>query len=392
MHEFEKALMNDPFLADALEGFSASDAALAAEHLAAIERSLTNDQQKAKVVYLSVQKTAWWKVAAIILVVISAGALTYSVLNSSSSGKKQEQIAASTSKTITPEKDSIGPVEKPLAKTEVLPNRQLLRDQNKTSPIIRPDANEPLAYQKQKQVNEAGNKLADKIEGNAPLMASSAPAPTMQNNEVASAQQMKLPNTIAQNEFKGKVVDKSGEPVPFANIKANNSSIGTLSDGNGNFSLKAPDSSLEVKINSPGYVSTLTKIKSNKPDNKITLKQDELSLSEIVVTGLAKKKKSTLASVNVDSSIAAEPVGGWKSFKQYLNQQLDSLKATEVDQDFNEDIVLEFSIDKKGQPTNIKAPAEIDKLMAEKAIQILSNGPRWKNKKRDKKVKVIISF
>ncbi len=57
MHDFEKALMNDPFLADALDGFAASDAATAQKHLAAIEASLLNDRQKAKVVPIAAQKT-----------------------------------------------------------------------------------------------------------------------------------------------------------------------------------------------------------------------------------------------------------------------------------------------------------------------------------------------
>ncbi|MEJ7681369.1 MAG: hypothetical protein WKG06_26665 [Segetibacter sp.] len=40
MHDFEKALMNDPFLAEALEGFSSSDVAVAEKHLSEIESEL----------------------------------------------------------------------------------------------------------------------------------------------------------------------------------------------------------------------------------------------------------------------------------------------------------------------------------------------------------------
>lgn len=374
-----------------MEGFSASNTSLAEEHLAAIEKALTNNQQEAKVVPLAVQKTVWWKVAAIIIVIISAGALTYSVLNNNSSyNKNKESIAASAPAAVTTKKDSIRPADGSLAQVDALPERQMLPNRNSGSPIIRQEKNEHIANER--EVNEVANETAHKMEENGRLTASSAPAPALQNNDISSSLRMKLSGTNTQNEFKGQVVDKKGEPLPFANIRANNSDKSTVSDVNGNFSLKSADSILEIKINSPGYESAVTKIKSNKPDNKIALKEDELSLSEVVVTNLAKKKKNVVASVKVDSSIAAEPVGGWKSFNQYLNQQLDSLQAAETGQDFDEDIALEFSIDKKGQPTDIKAPAEIDKMMAEKAIQILSNGPRWKNKKKDKKVKVIIAF
>lgn len=391
MHEFEKTLMNDSFLADAIEGFSASDMSMAAEHLVVIERSITANQQKAKVVPLPLQQTAWWKVAAIILVIISAGAITYSVLNNNSSFNKNNQpIAIAAPQPAVIEKDSIRPADKPVVRMYLSPEKHVLSYKNNKFSIIHPDTYVRIANQN--KAIDAGNERADKIEKEEPAIALLAPATAATNSDIASPRQMKLQRSSAQNEFKGKVVEKSGEPLPFANIKANNSSIGTVADSNGNFSLKAPDRVLEININSPGYASAKAKIKSNKPVNRIVVRDEELTLAEVVVASKQKKKKNVMAFVQVDSSTAAEPIGGWKSFKQYLNRQLDSLKETGINQGFDEDIVLEFSLDKKGKPTNIKAPAEIDKIMAEKAIQILSNGPSWKNKKKDKKVKVIIAF
>lgn len=386
MHEFEKALMNDPFLADALEGFSASDTSLAEEHLASIERSLTAEKQEAKVVPLPVQKTAWWKVAAIILVIVSAGAITYAVINNQGTSNNKNEITATAPKAITPQKDSVGPVEKPLAQLEVMPQKKL--QQKNTSPLIRTDAIHPSELRKLSI--EEPNVRYDTSKENASLMAAAASAPAIANDAVVSQKRLMLTNATAQNEFKGKVVDKTGEPLPYADIKAADNRLATIVDAKGNFTLKAPDSVLQVNVNSPGYASAETKIKSNDAENKITLKESEMSLADIVVTGMGKKKKNYPATVQIDSSIAAEPVGGWTNFKQYIHQQLDSLKAN--DNDFNEDIALEFSIDKQGHPVDIKAPAEIDKMMAEKAIKILSNGPRWRNTKKDKKVKVIIAF
>lgn len=386
MHEFEKALMNDPFLADALEGFSASDPSLAEEHIASIERSLTGEKQEAKVVSLPVQKTTWWKVAAIILVIVSAGAITYAVINNQSTPNYKNEITATAPKAVTPEKDSIRPVEKPLAKLEVLPPNK--SQPKNTLPITRTDAFDRSTTAKL-SVEESDVRY-DTTKENASLMASTTSAPSTANEPLVSPKRTMLTNAIRQNEFKGQVVDKTGEPLPYSEIKAADSRVGTVADAKGNFSLKAPDSVLRVNVNSPGYASAETKIRSNKAENKIFLKEQELSLADVVVTNLAKKKKNAGANIKIDSSAAAEPLGGWKNFNQYLNQQLDSLKAN--DDDFNENIALEFSIDKQGHPTNIKAPGEIDKMMAEKAIKILANGPRWKNSKKDKKVKVIIAF
>src|SRR5205085_4158645 len=70
MHDFEKALMNDPFLADALEGYSSGDQQLSERHLGVIEKELVQNKQEAKVVYLSGTKKEWWKAAAILIIKI----------------------------------------------------------------------------------------------------------------------------------------------------------------------------------------------------------------------------------------------------------------------------------------------------------------------------------
>jgi len=203
---------------------------------------------------------------------------------------------------------------------------------------------------------------------------------------------MKLQRSAGQNEFKGKVVDNSGQPLGLVNITSNVTDVKTISDANGNFTLKAPDTVIDVKAHSPGYAAAKVKINSNQPETKIVLKEDELSLAEVVVTTLANKKKNASLTIQIDSSTSAIPVGGWKNFQQYLSKKQDFIKGIESFQNLNEEVVLEFLVDKYGQPVNIKVPEEMDKTMAEKTIEIISNGPRWKNKKKDKKVKVIIGF
>jgi hypothetical protein len=220
----------------------------------------------------------------------------------------------------------------------------------------------------------------------------SAPVQPQQQVDLTSATARKMSSALVPHEFTGKVVDTAGQPLPFANIKANNSSVATVSDDRGNFRLKAADSVLEVDINSPGYSATTAKIKSNTPGNKITLRESEMSLSEVVVSTLQNKNKSAGPTIRVDSSNAAAPIGGLKNFQEYMGKQHDFIKGIESLRYTHDNIILEFYLDKQGRPTNIIVPAEMDKTTAEKTIEILSNGPAWKNKKKDKKVKVIIEF
>src|SRR3954447_6288889 len=80
MHDFEKALMDDPFLADAVDGYIASDPALAQKHLSDIETELRSEKEESPVVAFPRQKGLWLKVAAAVGVIATAGVLTYSLL------------------------------------------------------------------------------------------------------------------------------------------------------------------------------------------------------------------------------------------------------------------------------------------------------------------------
>jgi hypothetical protein len=80
MHAFEKAMMSDPFLADALEGFQTSDATLADKHLSEINHKVSSKKDEAKVVGMS-SSAKWIRVAAMFIVLVGAGLITYYILN-----------------------------------------------------------------------------------------------------------------------------------------------------------------------------------------------------------------------------------------------------------------------------------------------------------------------
>src|SRR5215218_1692118 len=80
MHDFEKALMDDPFLADAVEGYKSADNLLSQKHLVEIQTELIAGNEDAKLVLLPRQKTGWWKVAAVVVALAIGGVLTYSLV------------------------------------------------------------------------------------------------------------------------------------------------------------------------------------------------------------------------------------------------------------------------------------------------------------------------
>src|ERR687889_370585 len=71
MHAMEKAALRDPFLADAIEGYSeASSLTEAHEHLKEITTALQSRTEQAKVVTMPARGFGWWRVAALVIVII----------------------------------------------------------------------------------------------------------------------------------------------------------------------------------------------------------------------------------------------------------------------------------------------------------------------------------
>lgn len=85
--------------------------------------------------------------------------------------------------------------------------------------------------------------------------------------------------------LKGKVKDVSGNPLAGANIIINNSSVGTITDIDGNFEILInPENHKELVVKFIGYISDTIPIKSLK-NLEIVLKEDKLSLPDVNVSG-----------------------------------------------------------------------------------------------------------
>ena len=82
MHDLERAALEDPFLADALEGYSEADIQQAQQHLAQIETAIRQQKQESKVVALPpLKKYRNWQVAASIILLVAIVSVTYFIFN-----------------------------------------------------------------------------------------------------------------------------------------------------------------------------------------------------------------------------------------------------------------------------------------------------------------------
>ena len=94
----------------------------------------------------------------------------------------------------------------------------------------------------------------------------------------------------AQQTVTGTIVDQTGETVIGATVMEKGTSNGTVSDFDGNFSLKVqPGSTLVIS-----YVGFLTQELPAQDGMKVTMHDDALSIEEVVVTGYTTQRKADL--------------------------------------------------------------------------------------------------
>jgi len=118
----------------------------------------------------------------------------------------------------------------------------------------------------------------------------------IQGNYIIIAEKKPVVAQTLKN-IKGKVTDESGEPLIGVNISVDGSSTGTITDFDGNFTIKAAEKSI-LKVSYIGYAAQIIPV-SKKDFYPVVMKQDTEVLDEVVVTALGIKRAEKALSYNV---------------------------------------------------------------------------------------------
>jgi TonB family protein len=174
----------------------------------------------------------------------------------------------------------------------------------------------------------------------------------------------------AKNQLiKGQVTDaETGENLPGVSVYLKNAKTGVNTDLDGNFSIKA----------TIGDVLVITLIGMDKKEVEITdetLQKIELStdirqLSEVVITGYGRSEKK------VESYQNAQPRTGMKAFKQYLKEQLQ-YPASAMENETEGKVKLKLSISAAGRIVNIEVVNSVSESCDTEAIRLIRFGPSW---------------
>lgn len=99
-------------------------------------------------------------------------------------------------------------------------------------------------------------------------------------------------NVLQQDKrnVRGVILDETGVPIPGANIVVEGTTIGTISDANGLFTLYVPNLNSKLVISFIGYKNIIMPIKG-LTDLRITMNPEAEQLTEVVVTALGIKRE-----------------------------------------------------------------------------------------------------
>jgi TonB-linked SusC/RagA family outer membrane protein len=105
-----------------------------------------------------------------------------------------------------------------------------------------------------------------------------------------------------QRNIIGKVTDTSGEPLPGATVMVKGTTIGTITDANGNFSLRIPRDAQTLQVSFIGMKTQEVSI-DNRTTFNVMLEEEAIGLEEVVAIGYGVSRKSDLTGAVTSAKI-----------------------------------------------------------------------------------------
>ncbi len=374
-YRIERQAMDDPFLADALEGFDSVDG----DHVKRIEilQKKISKRLEPKTYQLKA-----WGIAASILICVSIGG--YFIVQNIN---KIDFIAS------VETKEESNPIEnQEIAYSETEDTLSILipeKEIRKIRTIEREDF--PMADMQMERMPISVNTLqVASIESNKTKVESNKTKETQEPEYQNEAFQSMIRGiSTSPIVVRGKIVDQEGEPLVGVSVTQKGTQNGAVTDIDGTFSLKTNNNTpLEARY--LGFDSKEIPINASAP-MLIAMNEDKQTLSEVVVIGYSTQRKSNItgsvSGISPDLGPKPSPLMGMKAYQRYIK---DNMKrpTDAVCGDKKGTVVLEFYVNEKGIPVDINIKKSVCVSMDIEAIRLLQQGPKWTTGKQIAELKV----
>ncbi|MBK8953347.1 MAG: carboxypeptidase-like regulatory domain-containing protein [Chitinophagaceae bacterium] len=438
----EKAALDDPFLADALEGYAIPGVTIAAD-IDDLKKRLAERTAEAIVVKMEASggkavAFPWLRIAAAVVIIGGVAALANQLFynpkktdiaqapvktkteepkitdtsdNSSKPVNVQNNTATVTtniSKEITGEQSG-KPGEQAKPETTEIPVAK--GDKNIASvsvpkPVISDikDA-EVTTWEKVTIKQEEKKELAkEEVKSKAPAVAAGEADVIFKeqsekgivNTKNAAMAKKAADQYKAQqvNIFRGRVTDTNNTGLPFARVyNPADRNAGTYTDANGYFNLTYPDTVLNIQVKALGFENANIALKNNIASNKIML-SDDRSLNEFVINNQRANSNARAFDNNKNRTLEEpEPADGWDNYDTYIANNLNIPQEGNFRQKNAGYVQVSFEVDKNGEAVNITVDKSLCSKCDEEAIRLIKEGPKWKRSaKKHGRTTVIINF
>lgn len=396
-HALERAMLDDPFLADAVDGLRLRTAAERKTDMDILSKKIS-DRTDEKVRRIGGASKWWWAAAALLIMV--GGTWYWQTQQNSAVPEIAQQTKHEAAPVVTPAEskaDSPTTVNPQPATNNQQPatdNRRPTTDNSSSvsasprSPSVAPD-NRPA-----RQVQTDDRADLAKIASAPPPQPQAKKAIVQAESVVQAPGQIIVQDKAAIHNFRGRVVDDKGQGVPFTNISLAGGGPTTYTDAKGEFRIMSQDSSITLIAHAVGFQNAKSEIHIGQPNALILMTPASAALSEVVVTGVGAKKKKERAARAAPKPVSAneteddeeeesEPVDGWAKYEHYLNN--NNRLVSPDPHDASPEVEILFLVSPNGTPYDMKVERSSSPKYEQEALRLLREGPKWQSAKPGKK-------
>ena len=385
-HRLEKESMQDPFLADAMDGYNQVEG----NHEQRIEKlrmQVSAHSAKKKSTY-----AITWSIAACLI--IGFGISSYFLFLKKSMTDEvfiaEESVSIKLAEPAAPPTPAIPatPTVPATPQKEIaLATTKVKTDSTPISEITARQADKKDMIAKIQATSQPQQGVPVMEEVSEETAALQEVVATMDTFESESDKKMKLAKVATilpqNNMIKGRVTDGKGEPLIGASVTYKGTNIGTITNMNGEFSLVKKDDKKRLTAEYIGYDPVEIQVDTSRT-MLIAMNENKQALNEVVVVGYGAKKNKKSTTLGSDAKvkeqaekeITPQPVIGKRSYQKYLKENLvcpTDEKCAQV----KGKVVLTFLINKEGRPFYIKVKESLCESADKEAIRLIQEGPDW---------------
>ncbi|MDZ4682465.1 MAG: TonB family protein [Saprospiraceae bacterium] len=182
----------------------------------------------------------------------------------------------------------------------------------------------------------------------------------------------------------GRVTDASGEPLIGVSVVAEGTGRSASTDVEGNFSLPLSGDEQQVVFNYTGFESLVAPINQSGSVN-VVMKESAVALEEVI--GSSFEKKQSKAQSVYKAPATAAPVGGTDAYEAYLAQNLRYPDAARK-KGIQGVVKLRFTVSAAGNLSNFKVLQKLGYGCDDEAIRLIKEGSAWQISGDARKVQV----